>query len=614
MTSVTKVLYFVLKATFFLNIFIVFPTSVFSNISQAENDQGLNSVESNDSVKSSELVVYGQNNCSITREYLRELDSIGISYIYKDLSKQSDNQEFWDMLKSSSYSGSSVDLPVMVHNDKFLIRPSLGLVIGESVAKKYDFSNQTMPIEIYSKPGDSTTDSYTYDLDCLGVKHHFNNINEQETNIRFFEEAKKSGIQGKVKLPAVKIGSKVLVEAKLGKTINTMVEEGIIATFSTPSKTNNQKEDDVANGSALPYTTGNSENIARKLKLEGIELQLKGELLDSIEKYKQSLAIHFNQELSMLVEKLEKIVDNQRNDQETKTIYEDETQSAAQKYFKMDNNDEQKAISKNSPSRKKSIINGNEISPESMKEKSAFFNDWDVVNIKLGMKLEEAQELTKKSSPESRFEYFTSQIGTVRLNFDRGKFRVPGVFSTKIITKTDASEIIKIFHDPLDQEHKAVAITRRVRYSNNKPSIAAVEQAIIEKYGKYDFKSPGKTGLTVFTWVPTMSQDKFLSFKDGYNNGSRDCSSYGLQSGSGIVFYGEGGAGWSGHEVDPACGIILRITMHSRDGIVSSIETLLIDNEEVRRSYDKIGKITKDGEMALIEKEKAIADQNAPKL
>lgn len=77
------------------------------------------------------IVVYGRTACGWTQEFLRDLSSNGIYYIYKSINETDVKEEILPRMRQAGLDTSRFDLPVVDVNAQILIHPDLNTVLEE---------------------------------------------------------------------------------------------------------------------------------------------------------------------------------------------------------------------------------------------------------------------------------------------------------------------------------------------------------------------------------------------------------------------------------------------------------------------------------------------------
>jgi len=92
------------------------------------------------------ILIYTKREGEYAQRLAKGLQKYGIKYQIKDIEKKEDQQALWKALELIQYKKSSVDLPVVVANNKVLIRPSFPKLLTElTQSAKVASSNQPIP-------------------------------------------------------------------------------------------------------------------------------------------------------------------------------------------------------------------------------------------------------------------------------------------------------------------------------------------------------------------------------------------------------------------------------------------------------------------------------------
>lgn len=76
------------------------------------------------------IIVYGRDTCSLTQNFLRELDSAGAEYTYKRFDDEAARAEAKSRMLASGMDTSSLGFPVVCVGGRFFVRPSLEQVLA----------------------------------------------------------------------------------------------------------------------------------------------------------------------------------------------------------------------------------------------------------------------------------------------------------------------------------------------------------------------------------------------------------------------------------------------------------------------------------------------------
>ena len=80
--------------------------------------------DTNIDASTGDIIIYGRSTCYYTTNLKEQLDSINVSYTFKDITESSASSEMWSKLSDAGHSG-SVGLPVVDVKGAILIRPSV---------------------------------------------------------------------------------------------------------------------------------------------------------------------------------------------------------------------------------------------------------------------------------------------------------------------------------------------------------------------------------------------------------------------------------------------------------------------------------------------------------
>lgn len=232
---------------------------------------------------------------------------------------------------------------------------------------------------------------------------------------------------------------------------------------------------------------------------------------------------------------------------------------------------------------------------------------WSIASIKIGDTMAQAKAAIKSEDPQ-----IAINDSQGMLTF-KGFMSPPQMFGVKAqvgapFNALAGSDQFVVAND-LESQDAVVAVQRQLTFApKDQPSLDAMNQALVEKFGKPDL-----------TLAPGSQEHLFVWFRNAAPN-FRDARKVEVcnRSATVIMLLAQGNTDQltnTREPVEKSCGLFLSADFaFGVNKEVYRISYQLIDSDRARRSYDALMKIMTEGSDAAQAKDKALHDQNKPHL